>query len=157
MNKRLTTLVIVSLVALQAVAQDSTHRSATVGSGQEIRLNAYMNINRDCSAGAPPEVRVITPPRNGALSIRSGKGRSPRVGKCENIEVPVRLVIYQSNRGYIGEDHVVYEVKKADSTDRGPKRDHCGHAAECHLTHTQERSERENLICENARGLRSSL
>jgi hypothetical protein len=116
MNKRLTTLVIVSLVALQAVAQDSTHRSATVGSGQEIRLNVYMNINRDCSAGAPPEVRVITPPRNGALSIRSGKGRSPRVGKCENIEVPVRLVIYQSNRGYIGEDHVVYEVKKADST-----------------------------------------
>ena len=57
---------------------------------------------------------MITPPRNGALSIRSGKGRSPRVGKCENIEVPVRLVIYQSNRGYIGEDHVVYEVKKAD-------------------------------------------
>ena len=55
MNKRLTTLVIVSLVALQAVAQDSTHRSATVGSGQEIRLNAYMNINRDCWLALRPK------------------------------------------------------------------------------------------------------
>jgi hypothetical protein len=112
--KGLITLAIVSLVPWQAGAQDSTHRSASVGSGQQIRLNAYMNINRDCSAGAPPEVRVITPPRNGSLSIRSGRGRSPRAGKCENVDAPVRLVVYQSNRGFIGDDQVVYEVKKAD-------------------------------------------
>ena len=95
-------------------AQDSTHRSATVASGQQVRINAHFNLNKDCSPGAAPDLRVITSPKNGTLSIRSGNARAPRFRDCQNIDVPARLVFYESNRGYSGEDHVAYELKKAD-------------------------------------------
>ena len=102
------------LATMKVVAQDSTHRSATVPSGQQLRLSAHFNINRNCSTGAAPEVRVTTPPRHGSLSIRSGTARSPQFGSCKNVDAPARLVIYQSNRGYTGEDRVTYEVVKAN-------------------------------------------
>jgi hypothetical protein len=99
-----------------AGAQDSTHRSATVASGQQIRLSAHFNLNRDCSSGAAPDVRVVTPPKNGELSIRSGNARAPQIRNCQNVDVPARLVFYRSNRGYSGNDHVAYEITKADRT-----------------------------------------
>jgi hypothetical protein len=95
-------------------AQDSTHRTTTVASGQQVRISAHFNVNRDCSSGTAPDVRVITPPKNGTLSIRSGNARSARFRNCQNIDAPARLVFYESNRGFSGEDHVAYELKKAD-------------------------------------------
>jgi hypothetical protein len=102
------------LAIASAQAQDSTHRTAQAVSGQAIRLSAHLNINRDCSPTAPPQVRVLTPPKNGALSIRTGTAKSERIRNCERVEAPVRLVFYRSNAGYSGEDQVSYEITKAN-------------------------------------------
>src|SRR5215218_6033430 len=97
-----------------ATAQDSVYGTATASSGVQVRINAHFNLNRDCSPGAAPEVRVITPPKNGTLSIRIGNARAPQFRECRNVDAPARIVFYQSNPGYSGEDKVAYELKKAD-------------------------------------------
>jgi hypothetical protein len=95
-------------------AQDSTHRSVKAVSGQRIQLSVHFTVKRDCSAAPPPELRVITAPANGTLSIRGGKVRTPQAGNCRDFEAPGRVVFYQSNAGCIGPDQVTVEVKKAD-------------------------------------------
>src|SRR3954465_14098057 len=65
-----------------------------------IQLSVHFTLKRDCSASPPPELRVITPPSNGTLSIRSGTVRAPQAGDCRNIEAQGRVVFYQSNVGY---------------------------------------------------------
>ena len=97
---------LIPLWASSAQAQDSTHRSAKAVSGRQIQLSVHFTIKRDCTASPPPEVRVIKPPTNGTLSIRTGKVRAPRAGSCRDIEAPGRVVFYQSNAGYAGPDQV---------------------------------------------------
>ena len=97
-------------------AQDTTHRSIKAVSGQRVQLSVHFTLKRDCSAAPPPELRVITPPANGTLSIRGGKVRTAQAGNCRDFEAPGRVVFYQSNAGYIGPDQVTVEVKKADGS-----------------------------------------
>jgi len=107
---------LLSTMAASAEAQDSTYRSAKAHSGQRLQLSAHFTLKRDCSASPAPEIRVITAPSNGTLSIRAGAVRSRRAGSCSNIEAPARIVFYQSNVGYTGPDQVTLEVKKADGS-----------------------------------------
>jgi hypothetical protein len=108
------TAVLISLTPLGAKAQDSTHRSVKAISGQRVQLSVHFTLKRDCSASPPPELRVVTPPSNGTLSIRSGTVRAPQAGNCRNVEAQGRVVFYQSNMGYTGPDQVTVEVKKAE-------------------------------------------
>jgi len=111
-----TVAALLSTLAASAEAQDSTYRSAKAHSGQRLQLSAHFTLKPDCSASPAPEIRVITPPSNGTLSIRAGTVRSQRAGSCSNIELPARIVFYQSNVGYTGPDQVTMEVKKADGS-----------------------------------------
>src|SRR4051812_34618168 len=63
---------LLSTMAASAEAQDSTYRSAKAHSGQRLQLSAHFTLKRDCSASPAPEIRVITAPSNGTLSIRAG-------------------------------------------------------------------------------------
>jgi hypothetical protein len=107
---------LLSLLAwpLSAAAQDSVHRSAKAVAGQSVQLSVHWNLNKDCSPATPPEVRVITPPQHGSLAIRIGQLKAERVRNCSGIVAPARVVLYQSEASYIGQDQVSYEVKKAD-------------------------------------------
>src|SRR3954465_6046758 len=82
-----------------------------------IQLSVHFTLKRDCSPSPPPELRVVTPPSNGTLSIRSGTVRAPQAGNCRNIEAQGRVVFYQSNVGYTGPDQVTVEGKESGRAD----------------------------------------
>jgi hypothetical protein len=111
---------VTAMIALCAAggvwAQDSTYRSVRAMSGQSVRLSVHFTLKKDCSAQPPPDIRVVTPPANGTLSVRAGTARAPQAGQCRNIETEARVVFYQSNQGYTGPDQVVVELKKANGS-----------------------------------------
>ena len=102
------------LAASPALAQTSSYRSATAQSGKPTRIWTVSAIKKDCSIGTIGGVKVVTPPKNGTLSLTRGKLKSPPTFRCPNLETPVELVIYQSRPNFSGSDEVSFETKNAD-------------------------------------------
>lgn len=98
--------------ALPAAAQgEKVYRSADAVTGKTVRLGIYANVSKECTNGPLPEVKVVTPPKYGSLSVRSGNLKAGVVPRCPTLEVPAQGVFYQSNPRYTGADEVAYEVK----------------------------------------------
>ena len=97
-----------------AFAQDQVFRSADARAGKPVRLGIHGNVSKECSAGALPEIKVVTPPKHGALSLKSGKTKAGELARCPKLEVPAKAVFYQSDPKYSGSDEVAYAVKGAD-------------------------------------------
>jgi hypothetical protein len=97
-----------------AFAQDQVFRSADVQAGKPVRLGIHGNVSKECSAGALPEIKVVTPPKHGALSLKSGKTKAGELARCPKLEVPAKAVFYQSDPKYSGSDEVAYALKGAD-------------------------------------------
>src|SRR5215213_449465 len=57
-------------------AQDSTYRSVRAMSGQSVRLSVHFTLKQHCSAQPAPDIRVVTPPSNGTLSVRVATARA---------------------------------------------------------------------------------
>lgn len=103
------------LAATGALAQtESTFRNQDAAPGKPVRLGLYGNVAKDCKAGPPPEVRVVTPPKNGNLAVRGGKTKTNRIPGCSEVEAEVRGVFYEAKGGYKGADEVVYEVRRPE-------------------------------------------
>ena len=96
-----------------ALAQEKIYRSADAVSGKSVRLSVHGNVTKDCKAGPLPEIKIVTPPKHGALAVKQGKVEAGRLKRCPKLEVPVEGVFYQANANYTGEDEVAYEVKRA--------------------------------------------
>ena len=107
-------LALALIVADPAFAQDQTFRSADAQAGKPVRLGIHGNVSKECSAGALPEIKVVTPPKHGALSLKSGKTKAGELARCPKLEVPAKAVFYQSDPKYSGSDEVAYAVKGAD-------------------------------------------
>jgi hypothetical protein len=97
-----------------AFAQDQVFRSADAQAGKPVRLGIHGNVSKECSAGALPEIKVVTPPKHGALSLKSGKTKAGELARCPKLEVPAKAVFYQSDPKYSGSDEVAYAVQGAD-------------------------------------------
>ncbi|KMO28449.1 4-aminobutyrate aminotransferase [Methylobacterium variabile] len=97
-----------------AQAQAAKTREVAVASGKQIRLIAVPNLKKDCSLGPQPEVKVTTPPKNGALVQRAGKVKTPATYRCPNVEANVQAVFYESKAGFTGADEVTVEIKGTD-------------------------------------------
>jgi hypothetical protein len=96
------------------LAQDQSFRSADAQAGKPVRLGIHGNVSKECAAGALPEIKVVTPPKHGALSLKSGKTKAGELARCPKLEVPAKAVFYQSDPKYSGSDEVAYAVKGAD-------------------------------------------
>jgi hypothetical protein len=97
-----------------ALAQtNSAHRSTDVVAGKSHRLGVYGNVQKDCTSGPLPTVRVVTPPKHGELNVRSGKLKAGRISRCPKLEATAQGVFYKANLTYKGADEVSYEVKSA--------------------------------------------
>ncbi|WP_201829962.1 hypothetical protein [Microvirga zambiensis] len=97
-----------------AVAQNNTtHRSADAVAGKVHRLGVYGNVQKDCTAGSLPTIRVVTPPKNGELNVRSGKLKAGRIARCPSLQPTAQGVFYKAHAGYKGTEEVSYEVKTA--------------------------------------------
>jgi hypothetical protein len=70
-----------------ALAQTNTaYRSTDVVAGKPHRLGVYGNVQKDCTSGPLPTVRVVTPPKHGELNVRSGKLKAGRISRCPKLE-----------------------------------------------------------------------
>ncbi len=102
------------LSASAALAQtNSAHRSADVVAGKSHRLGVYGNVQKDCTSGPLPTVRVVTAPKHGELNVRSGKLKAGRISRCPKLEATAQGIFYKANATYKGIDEVSYEVKSA--------------------------------------------
>lgn len=113
---RLAACGVLLLAAAPALAQTAVNRSVTAQTGKSVRLVLAPSLKKDCSQGTTPEIRVITPPKNGALITRGLKLKTPVTYRCPNVETPVQAVFYQSNNKYTGADEVSFEVKNPEGT-----------------------------------------
>ena len=102
------------LSATAALAQtNSAHRSADAVTGKQQRLGVYGNVQKDCTSGPLPTIRVVTPPKHGELNVRSGKLKAGRISHCPKLEATAQGVFYKPNPTYKGPDEVSYEVRSA--------------------------------------------
>jgi hypothetical protein len=103
-----------ALSGTAALAQtNSAHRSTDVIAGKPHRLGVYGNVQKDCTSGPLPTVRVVTPPKHGELNVRSGKLKAGRISRCPKLEATAQGIFYKPNPAYKGADEVSYEVKSA--------------------------------------------
>jgi hypothetical protein len=102
------------LFGAAAFAQtNSAYRSTDAVAGKPHRLGVYGNVQKDCTSGPLPTVRVVTSPKHGELNVRSGKLKAGRISRCPKLEATAQGVFYKANPTYKGADEVSYEVRSA--------------------------------------------
>jgi hypothetical protein len=97
-----------------AWAQAAKTIERAVAPGKQIRVLAVPNIKKDCSLGPQPEVKVTGAPKNGSLTQRAGRMKTPATYRCPNVEAQVQAVFYESKPGFSGTDEVTVEIKGSD-------------------------------------------
>ena len=97
-----------------ASAQEKVSRNVEAPPGKETRLALIGNVSKECTPGPRAQVKVVTPPKNGSLSIRSGKTKPGSLARCPNLEVPAEGVFYTPKASFNGTDEVVYSVTRSD-------------------------------------------
>ena len=102
------------LAMASASAQEKVFRAVEAAPGKEARLALIGNVSKECTPGPKAEVKVVTPPKNGTLSIRSGKTKPGSLARCPNLEVPAEGIFYTANARFNGMDEVVYSVTRPD-------------------------------------------
>jgi len=86
-----------------------------VFAGSESRIGAMNFVNADCSSGEMPEVRIVTPPANGAIRLQAmtipiDRPSTDSLARCNGKPVEAMLVLYKSREGFAGNDTVVVDV-----------------------------------------------
>lgn len=101
-------------LAGSALAQTSNYRSMNIVAGKPTRIAVVTALKKDCSAGTIGGVKVVTVPKNGNLSLKRGKLKTPASFRCPNVETQAEAVFYQPKAKFTGDDEIVYETKSAD-------------------------------------------
>jgi hypothetical protein len=73
----------------------------------------YGNVQKDCTSGPLPTVRVVTPPKHGELNVRSGTLKVGRITRRPELAPKAQGIFYKASPGYKGPDEVSYEVRSA--------------------------------------------
>lgn len=86
-------------------------RSAKGQPAKDIRVGVYLNVQPDCTSGTLPAIRLVSPPANGAVSIKRGKVSATNYKQCLALEVPGFIAFYRSKPDFSGTDVIMIEVK----------------------------------------------
>jgi len=79
--------------------------------GKELRVAVFARVNaKDCKPVQLPEIQVIDPPKNGALTIRVLTLTTERYPNCPNLKTPAQVLFYQSAADYAGPDSISFTV-----------------------------------------------
>ena len=95
-------------------AQERRYRRVYTLIGERVRLGLVGTVSPDCRAGPAPEVNVISAPRDGDLVVREQFGRPGLHPRCQELEFPIRSVLYLPRAGFSGADEVTYEIRRPD-------------------------------------------
>jgi len=103
---------LICLINLPAVAQNErVYQSARALSGKEVRVALFGRANpKECKALPIPEVRVVDPPKNGALIVRTTTVTTNRYPGCANLKLPAQVLFYLSKADYVGPDSISFTV-----------------------------------------------
>jgi hypothetical protein len=86
------------------------YSSVEAVSGKTLQLNSHASVTKDCSSAPLPTIRLVERPRAGTFTVRRGTLTGAQVGNCRNLNIPAEGVFFTSRPGYVGDDHVVYEL-----------------------------------------------
>jgi hypothetical protein len=104
---------IAASLAAPAAAQTTDYTSFDARPGTPIEIGNYAALGKVCSAGAPPTIKVVEPPREGTLSVRTGE-RVYAVANCPPVKLQAQVMTYEARDGAAGTDHVVYDIVGAN-------------------------------------------
>jgi hypothetical protein len=100
--------------AAPAFAQEKIFRTINAVAGKQVRIALVGNVTKECTPGPKPEVKVLTPPKQGTLALRSGKTKPGSLARCPKLEVPAEGIFYTANPKSSGTDEVVYGLTRSD-------------------------------------------
>jgi hypothetical protein len=103
-------LVVAALTSSSVVAQSTNYSRADATSGVAVQLNFHATANKNCSAAPPPRIRVLEIPKFGTLTVRKGEATINSIPGCQAFKTTAEVVIYRSRPGYVGQDHLIYEL-----------------------------------------------
>lgn len=103
---------LICLIDVPAVGQEErVYQSARAISGKEVRVALFGRADgKECKALPLPEIRVVDPPKNGVLIIRTATLTTNRYPSCPNLKVPAQVLFYQSRSDYVGPDSISFTV-----------------------------------------------
>lgn len=105
-------LILVAGATSAALAQEKTIERAAKGQpAKDIQVGVYLNVQPDCTSGTLPAIRLVSPPTNGAVSIKRGKVSATNYKQCLALEVPGFIAFYRSKPDFSGIDILTIEVK----------------------------------------------
>jgi hypothetical protein len=100
----------VSLTAMAALAQDANYMSVEATSGKAVQLSYHASAHKNCTPAPLPTIHVIEAPKSGTLTVRGAVLKTNKVASCAGLKTPAQVVFYLAHAGYVGPDHVKYEV-----------------------------------------------
>jgi hypothetical protein len=98
-----------SLAAAAALAQDVNYTSVEATSDKRVELSYHASAHRNCTPATQPTIRVLEAPKSGTLTVPSVL-KTNKVAGCPGLKTPAQVVFYLAHAGYVGPDHVKYEV-----------------------------------------------
>ena len=99
-------------IAGTASAEASTnYTSIEATSSKPVQISYHASAHKtNCTPAPPPTVRVKQSPKWGILTVRKGILSSNKIKGCNVIRTPAKIVFYLARPGYVGPDHLSYEV-----------------------------------------------
>ncbi|MCG7392304.1 hypothetical protein MHY87_05240 [Microvirga sp. ACRRW] len=87
----------------------------TVVSGKTLKVTAAYFVNPDCSSPERPDIRFISSPSGGTISLKKSIDfpRFPESNlrfRCNTKKVSSHQIFYQPARGFIGKDRFSFKV-----------------------------------------------
>lgn len=113
MRYRLVVASLCSISASAAVAQSTNYSTAQTPAGGAVRLGYYGAAGKGCVPEPLPTIEVVSPPRHGVVTVRSGSLTTNKLPSCPKLKLPVQIVFYRAQSGYAGADRVVFGVKRS--------------------------------------------
>jgi hypothetical protein len=100
--------------AASQTANTTSPRIIQANAGKPVGVGEWVACNRSCGQGPVPWINVIDRPQNGAIATELGpvKLRELASGstKCSGMTTHGLHVLYTTNPGFHGRDHVPYRV-----------------------------------------------
>lgn len=92
----------------QAIERSIKGKAAT-----DINAGIFATVRKNCTAAAPPTIRLVNPPAHGRVRVKQAKVRATnlkRLEHCLGVELPAFIAIYRSGRDFVGQDVFTLEI-----------------------------------------------
>jgi len=92
----------------QAIERSVKGKAAT-----DINAGIFASVRKNCTAAAPPSIRLVSPPAHGKVTVKQAKVRATNLKPlkhCLGVELPAFVAIYRSGRDFVGQDVFTLEI-----------------------------------------------